>query len=117
MNDMKTSGWASFEEFYPFYLREHSNRMCKIMHFTGTLFVVAILVNAVATGSLYQLWFLPVFGYGFAWIGHFVFEKNRPATFKAPFYSLRGDFTMFWHLLTGRLAFETNAPLKSKHAA
>jgi len=103
----------SFAEFWPFYLREHSNKMCKVMHFIGTLFVIAILANTLFTFSFYQLWFLPVFGYGFAWVGHFGFEKNRPATFKAPLYSLRGDFTMFWHLLSGRLSFETNAPLRS----
>lgn len=109
-----TGGWQTFEQFYPFYLNEHRNRTCKVLHFIGTLLVMAITLNALVTGVFWKLWLLPVFGYGFAWVGHFVFEKNRPATFKAPFYSLRGDFVMFWHLLSGRLSFETNASLKPK---
>ena len=96
---------ASFAEFYPFYLGEHANRTCRRLHFFGTLFVIAIAGFALATQQWVVLWALPVFGYGFAWVGHFVFEHNRPATFKWPFYSLMGDFVMFRDMLTGRIAW------------
>jgi hypothetical protein len=101
----------SFEEFYPYYLNEHRNRMCKFLHFLGTCLLLTTFVGILLTGHWSQLWLLPVFGYGFAWLGHFGFEKNRPASFKFPAYSLRGDFQMFYDLLTGRLSFETNAEL------
>jgi hypothetical protein len=60
-------------------------------------------VFAIATGRWLWLLALPLFGYGFAWLGHFAFERNRPATFKHPLYSLAGDFVMFRDMLTGRL--------------
>jgi hypothetical protein len=99
----------SFEKFYPFYLSEHRNRMCKLMHFIGMCCAQATLVGIVLTGRWQQIWILPIFGYGFAWVGHFVFEKNKPASFKFPAYSFRGDFHLWYDLLTGRLGFETNA--------
>lgn len=96
--------FKSFGDFYPYYLREHSNLMCRKLHFVGTCGVVALLLLFFFTGNFMTLALLPVVGYGFAWIGHFLFEKNRPATFKHPFYSLLGDFRMFWDILTGRIA-------------
>lgn len=96
--------FKSFGDFYPYYLREHSNLMCRKLHFVGTCGVVALLLLFFFTGNLMTLALLPVVGYGFAWIGHFLFEKNRPATFKHPFYSLLGDFRMFWDILTGKIA-------------
>lgn len=101
----------SFKEFYPFYLQEHQNKTCKILHFIGTLLVFLVLFAAIVTWQLALLWILPVVGYGFAWVGHFKFEKNRPATFKHPLYSLMGDFVMFYDLFTGRLGFNTGAQL------
>lgn len=105
--------YQTFQDFYPFYLKEHSNKTCKIFHFIGTSLVFFLLAYGLISSAYKVLWFVPIAGYGFAWIGHYVFEKNRPATFKHPFYSLRGDFTMFWHLLTGRLSFQTGAALKN----
>ena len=105
--------YQTFKEFYPFYLQEHSTKTCKILHFIGTSLVFLILVYSLISGVYKALWFMPLAGYGFAWVGHYVFEKNRPATFKHPLYSLRGDFTMFWHLLTGKLSFQTGATLKN----
>ncbi len=96
--------FKSFSDFYPFYLREHSNITCRKLHFIGTAGVIALLLLFFFTGNLMVLAALPVIGYGFAWIGHFGFEKNRPATFKHPFYSLLGDFRMFWDILTGRVS-------------
>jgi len=96
--------FKSFSDFYPFYLREHSNIMCRKLHFIGTAGVIALLLLFFFTGNLMVLAALPFVGYGFAWVGHFGFEKNRPATFKHPFYSLLGDFKMFWDILTGRVS-------------
>lgn len=95
--------FASFSEFYPYYLSEHAHPNCRRLHFIGTLLVLTIAIYSVFSGRLRLLWLLPVAGYGCAWLGHAVFEKNRPATFSHPFYSLLGDFVMFGQMLTGRL--------------
>jgi hypothetical protein len=97
--------YTSFAEFYPYYLSEHSDRTCRRLHFVGTTLVIGIAAAAVTAGPLSLLWALPVAGYGMAWIGHFYFEKNRPATFQYPFYSLWGDFVMYKDMLTGKIAF------------
>lgn len=95
--------YASFSEFYPFYLSEHSNRTCRRLHFVGTSLGLACLLLAV--GTLSGWWVLAglVAGYAFAWVGHFFFEKNRPATFTYPFYSFLGDWVMWKEILTGRI--------------
>ena len=95
--------YTSFREFYPFYLSEHANRTCRRLHFAGSLLVLAIILLAMATADARWLWLAPVAGYGFAWAGHFFFEKNRPATFTHPLYSLLGDWAMFWDILNGRV--------------
>ena len=97
------AGFSSFREFYPFYLGEHRNRVCRRLHFAGSLCVLAIIGVAIATDCPAWLWLAPVAGYGFAWVGHFVFEKNRPATFRHPLYSLAGDWVMFFDVLRGRV--------------
>lgn len=95
--------FKNFSDFYPYYLREHANLTCRKLHFIGTGGVIALFLLFFFTGNLMILAVLPFVGYGFAWVGHFGFEKNRPATFKHPFYSLLGDFRMFWDILTGRV--------------
>lgn len=97
--------YRSFAEFYPFYLAEHSNRMCRRLHFVGSLLVLATIAFAIVSQIWWALAALPVIGYGFAWAGHFFFEKNRPATFTYPFYSLIGDWVMFKNILIGRIKF------------
>jgi hypothetical protein len=97
--------YASFRDFYPFYLSEHRNPTCRKLHFVGSLLVLAIVAAAIALANAWLLLLVPVVGYGFAWVGHFAFEKNRPATFQYPGYSLMGDWVMFWQLLTGKIAF------------
>ncbi|GAA0704077.1 DUF962 domain-containing protein [Dokdonella soli] len=97
------SRYANFRAFYPFYLSEHSNRNCRRMHFVGSTLVLATVAAAVLMHDARWLWLAPLFGYGFAWIGHFAFEKNRPATFQQPFYSLAGDWVMYWDILRGRV--------------
>lgn len=100
---MTQKRYETFKEFYPFYLSEHSNKVCRLMHFIGTTLVLALLIYGVATEQYKLLWFLPVAGYGFAWIGHFVFEKNRPASFKQPFFSFIGDWVMYAQIWLGKV--------------
>ena len=97
--------FATFAEFYPYYLGEHRNRTCRRLHFAGTLLVLTLMLAAIAMNEWRWLLALPVAGYGFAWLGHFAFEKNRPATFSHPWYSLVGDFAMFRDMLLGRIKF------------
>lgn len=93
---------SSFKEFYPYYLDEHRNIQCRRLHFIGS-WLVLVSLSLALTHSLWWLLTMPVFGYGFAWVGHFYFEKNRPATFEYPFYSLLGDWVMFADILRGRV--------------
>jgi len=94
-----------FADFYPYYLQEHSLPMTRRLHFVGTTLVILTVAYALVTGRYRALWLLPLFGYGFAWFAHFAYEKNRPATFTYPLYSLMGDFAMYRDLLLGRLKF------------
>lgn len=95
--------FASFSEFYPFYLQEHSNRVSRRLHFIGSWGVLALLGMALFTGNAWWALGALFCGYGFAWVGHFFFEKNRPATFKHPLYSFAGDWVMFKDILTGKV--------------
>ncbi len=97
--------YKSFTAFYPFYLAEHSNRTCRRLHFIGSLLVLVTLAYALVMQNWWALIALPFVGYGFAWVGHFFFEKNRPATFTYPLYSFLGDWVMFKNILTGKLKF------------
>ncbi len=97
--------FRSFAEFYPYYLEEHSDANCRRLHFVGSLLVILVALYVIVTGKLLYLLLLPVIGYGFAWVGHYGFEKNRPATFKHPLYSLMGDWVMFRDMLIGRIRF------------
>jgi hypothetical protein len=97
--------FQSFSEFYPFYLKEHSNSTSRKLHFVGSWLVLAVIAFSIWKGDYRFLLLVPLVGYGFAWIGHFFFEKNKPATFKYPFYSLAGDWVMWKDLLLGRQKF------------
>ena len=100
------SGYQRFNDFYKFYLSEHSNQSCRRLHFIGTalvLLVFALMLFSVVPWS--RWWLLPIIGYGFAWVGHFFFEKNRPATFRHPLYSFLADWLMFWQILIGKIKF------------
>jgi hypothetical protein len=97
------SQYGSFSEFYPYYLSEHKNRRCRQCHYLGSTMTIFVLLLCIYYQAWSWLWLLPVIGYGFAWFGHYVFEKNRPATFKYPVYSFFGDWVMFWQMLTGKL--------------
>ncbi len=95
----------TFAEFYPLYLKEHSNRTCRRLHFVGSSLALVCLALLVITGQPGYLLAGLLCGYGFAWIGHFVFEKNKPASFKRPLYSFMGDWLMYRDLWTGRIPF------------
>lgn len=99
------AGYSSFREFYPFYLGEHANLVCRRLHFFGSLGALGCLATALVQRNPWWLLAALVCGYAFAWIGHFFFEKNRPATFKYPFYSFAGDWVMFKDILTGKIRF------------
>jgi len=106
MKVMSDTGFQSFQEFWPFYLGEHSNTVNRWFHFTGTSLVFALFVTILISGQYWLLLTLPICGYGFAWVGHYLIEHNRPATFKHPLWSLIGDFKMWWLMITGRLRGE-----------
>ncbi|MCP4864003.1 MAG: DUF962 domain-containing protein [Alteromonas sp.] len=100
-----TKRFTSFREFYPYYLSEHQNVTCRRLHFIGSTLVLTLLILSLFTGQLMLLWLLPIAGYGFAWLGHFKFEHNKPATFRYPLYSLMGDWVMYKDILLGRIKF------------
>jgi hypothetical protein len=97
--------FTSFAEFYPYYLQEHSNAVCRRLHYVGSILILVMLAYVLMTQQWLWLISLPFIGYGFAWVGHFVFEKNRPATFDYPLYSLMGDWVMLKDAFTGRIKF------------
>jgi hypothetical protein len=97
---------ASFREFWPFYVREHARPLTRGLHYVGTSGVIASVAAALLVGPLTLLLLAPLFGYGFAWAAHFLVEKNRPATFRYPFWSLAADFVMFGKMLRGQMREE-----------
>jgi len=101
----KPIDFNSFNDFYPFYLGEHVNKISRRLHVIGSSCVIALCLTAIVTANFSLLWLLPLVGYSFAWVGHFIFEKNRPATFKHPIYSLMGDFKMWWQVVTRQIAW------------
>lgn len=105
-----TKTYTTFAEFWPFYLREHSKSQTRALHYIGTTLVVAIALFALwtgfTTGNFWWLIGMPLAGYFFAWLAHFTVEKNRPATFTYPLWSLISDFKMWWLWLTRRLGPE-----------
>lgn len=102
---MSEKRFNTFAEFYPFYLAEHENLTCRRLHFIGSALILVVIGYAIYSQFWNILWALPVLGYGFAWVGHFFFEHNKPATFTYPFYSFMGDWVMFKDILTGKIKF------------
>lgn len=93
----------SFDEYWPYYLSEHARKETRVLHIAGTAVAIALAVLAVIFLQLELLILALAVGYGFAWIGHFVFEENGPATFEYPLWSFRGDLRLVWLWLTGML--------------
>lgn len=96
----------TYKEFYRFYLSEHQNKTSRALHFIGTLLVFILLFVAIFLDWGWQWILLPIVGYGFAWVGHAFFEKNKPATFQYPFWSLISDFKLFFEILFGKRSFD-----------
>jgi len=92
--------YKTLKDFYPYYLTEHQDIISRSLHFIGTGGFLFITSYAIFTQTWWLLLLSPICGYGFAWVGHFVFEKNKPATFVYPAYSLASDFIMFYHIIT-----------------
>ena len=102
---MKNKTFKTFQEFYPFYLSQHKNKYCRRLHIIGLFLSLCVFILSFL---LLQFWliFLAIFmGYAFAWVGHFFFEKNKPATFQYPIYSFIGDWVMVKDILTGKIRF------------
>jgi hypothetical protein len=97
--------FQTLKEFYPYYLKEHLNPTCRVLHFIGTGLLFIILFASIWLSNYWLLILIPFVGYGFAWVGHYFFEKNKPATFQYPFFSLASDFLMFFDLLKGKEKF------------
>lgn len=97
--------YKSFAEFYPFYLSQHSDPVCRGLHYLGSILVLLILLFSLLSGQFVWLLALPVVGYGFAWMGHFGFEHNKPATFQYPVYSLMADWVMLAQFVSGKRRF------------
>ena len=107
-----TKRYETFKDFYPFYLNEHRDGTCRALHFAGSTCVLTLLVAAWVTANWKLFLLTPLAGYGFAWVGHFFFEKNRPATFKYPFFSLLADWVMMKDILIGRIPMLGELPLQ-----
>ena len=101
----------SFAEFWPYYLREHAKPRTRALHYAGTTLVILLATWAAVSMQGRLLLAVPIAGYGFAWIAHFTVEKNRPATFTYPLWSLAADFKMWWLWLTRRLGPELKKAL------
>lgn len=97
--------YTRFADFYPYYLSEHSNIVCRRLHFVGSSLAILLVLAAVVTQQWWLVAVAFVQGYGFAWVGHFFYEHNKPATFKYPGYSYLGDWKMWWQTLTGKIPF------------
>jgi hypothetical protein len=104
----------SFEQFWDYYVGEHKNKYTRLFHFIGTTAAVSCLVTGHLTR---QRWLVPVAlvaGYGPAWFSHFVIEKNKPATFKYPLWSLKADFVMWWKMLQGQMQAEVDRVVREQ---
>ncbi|MGZ3689072.1 MAG: Mpo1-like protein [Bdellovibrionota bacterium] len=108
---MATQTFTSYSEFWPYYLSEHRHNVCRRLHYFGTTLVLGALAAGAAVSPKFFI-AIPIVGYGPAWIGHFFFEHNRPATFSFPVWSFIGDFEMFFRMLTGKLSTELSRAIK-----
>lgn len=106
--------YKTFRAFYPYYLTEHGDAANRRLHFIGTAGLIAILITAIILKKWWMLALIPVCGYGFAWAGHYFIEKNKPATFTYPLYSLASDFVMFWDTITWQIGKKLSAANKEQ---
>jgi hypothetical protein len=99
---MGNQRFRRFADFYPFYLGEHTNPVCRGLHFVGSSLGVLLVAAALLTQRWWLIAVALACGYAFAWVGHFFFEHNRPATFQYPVFSFLGDWRLWWDILTGK---------------
>ncbi len=113
---MKTTPpkFMTFEEFWPFYVSQHASKTTRSLHFWGTTLAMACVAGALLTKRRSLLLLAPIVGYGPAWVGHFFIEKNRPATFKHPIYSLRADLVMWTKIMNGTMDEEVERILSEQ---
>ncbi len=117
MADREDETIDSFEKFWDFYVGEHSKKGTRILHFIGTTAALGCVAGGLFTKRRWLLLLAPVVGYGPAWIGHFFVEKNKPATFKYPLWSLQADFVMWWKTITGTMQAEVDRVLREREEA
>ena len=114
---MSKQAFKSFRDFYPYYLSEHRSGACRLCHFIGSTLVLTLMVYSVATSHWLIAATLPVAGYGPAWVGHFFFEKNKPATFSYPRWSFIADWVMMKDILIGRIPLLGELPPSAYESA
>lgn len=105
MTQTTATRFTRFDQFYAFYLGEHANRTCRRLHFVGSTLALLLLITAFVSQRWWLAGLAVVAGYGFAWVGHFFFEHNKPASFRQPLFSYLGDWKMWWQTLTGKIPF------------
>jgi hypothetical protein len=110
---VETTRIEDFEGFWPFYVSQHARPGTRALHFVGTTLALLLVAAALATVRPYLFLWALLSGYLFAWIGHFFVEKNRPATFQYPLWSLRGDFRMYGLMWRGRMSAEVERAVAS----
>jgi hypothetical protein len=108
--------YASFDEFWPDYVRAHTNRTNRRLHFVGSTLALACVGGGLLFRKRSLLLAAPIVGYGFAWVGHFVFEKNVPATFTNPIYSFKADWVMWTKIASGTMDAEVERFVAEKAA-
>ena len=113
---MTERAFETFEEFWDFYVSEHREKPTRILHFLGTTAAMGCIAGGLLTKRRWLLLVAPVVGYGPAWIGHYFIEKNRPASFTHPLWSLRGDLRMWWKMVTGTMDAEVERVLAKEQA-
>jgi len=106
--------YANFEEFWPDYVRAHSTKLNRTLHVVGMGLALACVAAAITKKRPWLLLGAPLFGYGFAWAGHFFVEKNMPETFSHPLYSLRASALLFWKTISGSMEAEVARILRSE---
>lgn|SRR5690554_4503623 len=102
---MTEKKYTSFDEFYPYYLTEHRQKGTRILHFIGTSGFFALVIAAIISQNWWLILGGIVFAYGCAWVGHFFIEKNKPATFQYPLWSLMSDFKLYFEIIAGKENF------------
>lgn len=109
--------YETFEEFWPFYVKEHRKASTRALHFVGTTAAMACLAGGLLTKRRWLLAVAPFAGYGPAWFSHFVIEKNRPATFKYPLWSLKADLVMWSKMVRFQMGDEVERILREEEEA